>query len=175
MGPENLQGSQYNAGQKKRNSDPLIFVSSLEEVDQLWRWLTVFKVEPPPSGGSREILNSELRFFWPALYSAQKFHLLCRCIKIWFLGGLPTDYDMLHRIGSGGHLSANTPTLLSSLCAGVCIWLELCIHWGHFDIFRCPMLPIFHKMSISIPGMNIMKRFGKDPISGSSELCIKEV
>ncbi len=57
----------------KRNATLIheFFVTSLEEVAVLklpsvcW---TVFKVEPPPSGGPRKILNSELRFFCPALY-----------------------------------------------------------------------------------------------------------
>ena len=47
----------------KRNATLIqeFFVSSLEEVDQLC-W-TVFKLEPPQSGGTRKILNSKLRFF----------------------------------------------------------------------------------------------------------------
>ncbi len=49
----------------KRNATLIheFFASSLEEVDQLWRWLTidevcwtVFKFEPPPSGGHGKFL-----------------------------------------------------------------------------------------------------------------------
>ena len=61
-----FDGMNYNAGQKKRNSDPFLFCelpgrgrSTLKVVD-CW---TVVKVEPPPSGVSQKILNSELRFF----------------------------------------------------------------------------------------------------------------
>ena len=53
-----------------------IFVSSLDEAGQLWRWSTIddgvhrvyVQSWPPSFRGATKIPSSELRFFWPALY-----------------------------------------------------------------------------------------------------------
>ncbi len=77
----------------KRNATLIhvFFVSSLEEVDQLWRWLTIDEIAlsmldcvqswAPSFRGSRKILNSELRFFWPALYNDISCSVF-RCLNV---------------------------------------------------------------------------------------------
>ncbi len=60
----------YNAGQKKRNSELRIFGAPPEGGGSTLKTVqhTTFKVGLPLPGNSQKIHGSELRFFLPALY-----------------------------------------------------------------------------------------------------------